>query len=291
MSTKTQEYMDILLSLCSAAKSSLRFLNGARTHKTINHSLVEKFQESIKDILNNGKNGYKWEIEEKAKGRSEKDSIDILGQAKNMQNWIIEIDATRSDQVSQKLLSRMTLWGLKNPLNYVAILYPDTRNGKNACEKYLRYGNDIIKAINKKSSVTGIFVNPANSSIEILSFEESSHFEVNGKECKGMSNAAAEAIREYLRKNPVSFDTLKKRWGKYVNCVKGPSRYKNTKSITTDGINVYSYTQFREYGLCSYWRDFENVCKKNGISVSKLKAYYTTNGETSRIVYKLEYCE
>lgn len=139
MSTKTQEYMDILLSLCSAAKSSLHFLNGARTHKTINHSLVEKFQESIKDILNNDKNGYKWEIEEKAKGRSEKDSIDILGQAKNMQNWIIEIDATRSDQVSQKLLSRMTLWGLKNPLNYVAILYPDTRNGKNACEKYLRY--------------------------------------------------------------------------------------------------------------------------------------------------------
>ena len=110
MSTKTQEYMDILLSLCSAAKKSLHFLNGARTNKTINHSLVEKFQESIKDILNNGKNGYKWEIEEKAKGRSEKDSIDILGQAKNMQNWIIEIDATRSDQVSQKLLSRMTLW-------------------------------------------------------------------------------------------------------------------------------------------------------------------------------------
>ena len=110
MSTKTQEHMDILLSLGSAAKSSLHFLNGVRTHKTINHSLVEKFQESIKDILNNDKNGYKWEIEEKAKGRSEKDSIDILGQAKNMQNWIIEIDATRSDQVSQKLLSRMCIF-------------------------------------------------------------------------------------------------------------------------------------------------------------------------------------
>lgn len=106
-----------------------------------------------------------------------------------------------------------------------------------------------------------------------------------------MSNAAAEAIREYLRTNPVSFDTLRKCWGKYVNYEKGHSRYKNTKSITTDGINVYSYTQFREYGLCSYWRDFESVCKKNGISVSKLKAYYTTNGETSRIVYKLEYSE
>ena len=283
MNDMTNEYMDILLLLCSAVENGLSFLNGARTHKEIDHSRVEEFQKSIKNNLNEDKNVYKWEIEEKAKGRSEKDSIDILGQAKNMQSWIIEIDATRSDQVSQKLLSRITLWGLKNPINYVAILYPDTRNGKNACEKYLRYGNDIIKAINKKSSVTGIFVNPADSSVEILSFAESSHFKVDGKECTGMSNAAAEAIREYLRKHPVSFNMLKKRWGKYVNNEKGPSRYKNTESKTTDGIDVYSYTQFREYGLGSYWRDFENVRKKNGISVSKLKAYYTNTG---KIVYK-----
>ena len=129
MNDMTNEYMDILLLLCSAVESSLSFLNGARTHKEIDHSRVEEFQKSIKNNLNEDKNGYKWEIEEKAKGRSEKDSIDILGQAKNMQSWIIEIDATRSDQVSQKLLSRITLWGLKNPINYVAILYPDTRNG------------------------------------------------------------------------------------------------------------------------------------------------------------------
>lgn len=126
----TNEYMDILLLLCSAVESSLSFLNGARTHKEIDHSRVEEFQKSIKNNLNEDKNGYKWEIEEKAKGRSEKDSIDILGQAKNMQSWIIEIDATRSDQVSQKLLSRIQL---TMSLSYIPTPETAKTHVKNTC--------------------------------------------------------------------------------------------------------------------------------------------------------------
>lgn len=63
MNDMTNEYMDILLLLCSAVESSRSFLNGARTHKEIDHSLVEEFQKSIKNNLNEDKNGYKWEIE------------------------------------------------------------------------------------------------------------------------------------------------------------------------------------------------------------------------------------
>ena len=137
--------------LCIAVNSSLHLLKGARTGSTINHKKVELFQESIKDILNVSATGYLWDTEVQAKGRAEKDSIDIMGQAKNLKDWIIEIDATRTDQVSQKMLSRLTLWGLNGPIQYVAILYPDAHNkGKAACEKYLRYGNALVKKLNSK---------------------------------------------------------------------------------------------------------------------------------------------
>ena len=265
--------------LCAAIKSSLPTLKGARTGKTINHKLVEVFQENIKNELNKAPNGYDWEKEWKAKGRSERDSIDIVGQPSKGSpmgpNWIIEIDATRSDQVSQKLLSRIALWGMEKPIQYVAILYPDTQNGKSACEKYLRYGNAVLQRINKYSSVTGIFVDSATDIIEILQFRQSNHFEVNGKECKSMTQAAAEAIKEYLGKHRVTYKQLQNRWDKYVLDKKGPSRYKNINVTTTDGVTVHTYTQFRQYGLCSYWSDFEKLCKQNGIKIAKMRKLYT----------------
>lgn len=273
--------------LCSAVKSSLPILAEARTGKEINHTLVEEFQRSVKDILNNGSNEYVWEIEETAKGRSEKDSIDILGKAKNAPNWIIEIDATRSDQVSQKLLSRMTLWGLKEPIQYIAILYPDTRNGKNACEKYLRYGNELIRKINSKSSVTGVFVNPSDNSVEIQQFGKWDHFVVNGKECISMNEAAAEAIRAYMCSRPVPYEQLKKYWGKFILDERGPSRYKYINIETTDGVAVYTFTQFRQYGNCSYWTDFVRLCKKKGINISKKRKLYIGIDKKSPFEYQI----
>jgi len=265
--------MDILF-LCNAIKSILPILKDSRTGKVIDHSLVEQFQKDLKDQMNNCSTEYCWEIEQKAKGRSEKDSIDILGKAKGLPNWIIEIDATRSDQVSQKLLSRIALWGLKEPIKYIAILYPDTTNGKNACEKYLRYGNEIIRKINKNSSVCGIFIDPQANTVELLQFGKSTHFEVNGKECKSMSEAASVAIKEYLVQNPSSFTRLQNSWGRFVLDTRGPSRYKNTRLKTTDGITVHTFTQFRQYGLCSYWSEFEKLCKKNGIIITKVKKIF-----------------
>lgn len=263
-------------SLCLAVKDSLYLLKGARTSNVIDHKKVDLFQKSIKDVLNTLATGYIWDIEVQAKGRSEKDSIDILGQAKGQMDWIIEIDATRTDQVSQKLLSRLTLWGLNVPIQYVAILYPDAHNkGKAACEKYLRYGNALVKKLNAKSSVIGIFVDPVANSVEVLIFNESNHFLVNGKECNSMTEAAAEAIKTYMNSHPISYAKLQQKWGKYVNQEIGPSRYKNVGRKTIDGFDVHSYTQFRQYGLNSYWSEFERLCKKNGISITKMKKIYT----------------
>lgn len=260
--------------LCEAIKKQLHILKSARKSKTIDHSKVEEFQNKINEELNKTPNGYKWEIEKTARGRSEKDSVDILGQAKGVPDWVIEIDATRADQLSKKLLSRLALLGLKNPIQYVAILYPDTQKGKNACEKYLRYGNEIIKKINRSSSVVGIFIDPEQNTIEIQQFDKRDHFEVNGKECKSMGEAAAEAIKFYLNKHKnITFEQLKQYWGKFVED-KVRSKSKNIKVKTSDGISVHTYTQFRQYGICSYWTDFEKLCRKKRITIAKMRKLY-----------------
>ena len=278
--------MDIT-TLLSAVSRCLPILSGARKPgAAIDHSLVESFQKEICGALNKVRNGYTWDIEVQAKGRSEKDSIDIMGQAKGQQNWIIEIDATRSDQVSQKLLSRLSLWGKKDPIQYVAILYPDAHNkGKSACEKYLRYGNEICQIINKDSSVMGIFVDPILNTVEVLQFGESSHFDVNGTECKSMTDAAAEAVRAYMTIHPVNYKQLRSHWGKFINNERGASRYKSLAMKTTDGVPVYTYTQFRQYGLCSYWSDFEKLCKKNGIKITKMKKVFLAGTTKSPFAY------
>lgn len=277
--------MDII-TLCSAVKDSLHYLNGARSSGVLNHKKVEEFQESIKDILNKSATGYLWDTEVQAKGRIEKDSIDIFGQAKGQKNWIIEIDATRTDQVSQKLLSRLSLWGKKDPIQYVAILYPDAQNkGKSACEKYLRYGNEICQIINKNSSVLGIFVDPVLHTVEVLQFDQPSHFYVNGTECKSMTDAAAEAVKAYLTKHPKKFKQLKSHWGKFVDDQRGPSRYKDVGMKTTDGVPVYTYTQFRQHGLSSYWTDFVRNCKKNGIVVSKMRKVFVGKSTTNPFIF------
>ena len=93
-------------------------------------------------------------------------------------------------------------------------------------------------------------------------------------EIKPDDPVAAEALKLYLSKHCVSYAKLKKCWGKYVNNTVGSSRYKNIRVKTSDGIPVYSYTQFRKYGFCSYWNEFERICKKKKISIIKMKKIY-----------------
>jgi len=260
--------------LCEAVKESLAILSKSRS-KVTDHSLVEEFQKNIADILNQISPDYSWEIEHKPSRRSEGDSIDIFGYSRKLPSWIIEIDAYRADQVAKKLLSRVALWGLKDSIEYVAILYPNTQNGKKECEKFLRYGDNILHKLNSKSNITGIFVEPANNTIEVLSFRESCHFDVNGKEYASMTNAVAGSIKEYLEKHEnISFAELKNVWGKFVSDCRGASRYKDIKQTSSDGYPIYTFTQFRQYGLCSYWDDFVKLCKAEGIIVTQKRKYY-----------------
>lgn len=271
--------------LCAAIKDTLDELK--RSGESFRgHSWVGEFQEKLTGHLNDTIEKYSWTPEMPKSGRAEGDRVDIFGRAKGQPDWIIEIDATRADQVAKKFLSRLALWGLekKRSLEYVAILYPDTQKGKTSCEKFIRYGYDIIQKINKKSNITGIFIDPKkNDDIEVLDYKGSCHFVVNRHDCKSMNAAAAEALTLYLSKHSVKYKELKEYWERYVQDNRGKSRYKPIDSYTNDfpPKQVYSYTQFRKYGISSYWDDFVRKCKEARIMIVQKRKYYDGT-DTSR---------
>lgn len=264
--------------LCAAIKDVLDELK--RTGESFKgHSWVDTFQKKLAGNLKDTVEKYSWTPEMLKAGRVEGDRVDIFGRAKGQPDWIIEIDATRADQVAKKFLSRLALWGLekKRSIEYVAILYPDTQKGENTCKKFIRYGYDIIQKINKESNITGIFINPQkNDEIEVLDYKGSCQFIVNGHDCRSMNAAAAEALTIYLSKHSVKYKELKELWDRYVLDSPGKSRYKPLDSYTNDSPpkQVYSYTQFRKYGISSYWEDFVRKCNEAKIKIVQKRKIY-----------------
>ena len=95
--------------------------------------IIKVFQKGTRYYLKVNYNSYRWRTESKPSGRKEKDSIDIKGYPKsnNDLTCIIEIDACRQDQVEEKFLSRLALWGIKKPIIYVALIYSKPNSSKN----------------------------------------------------------------------------------------------------------------------------------------------------------------
>ena len=160
--------------LKTAVENSLKDKKIQEMPKKCKHAWVSEFQKKLQENLSSGKNGYTWETE-CPPSNSVHDRIDVCGvpkgSPKGTPKWIIEIDATRADQIAKKFVSRLALCGLGESINYVAIMYPDTANGKAECEKYLRYCRDIMdimKKINPKSAVYGIFIYPDKGDAEVF---------------------------------------------------------------------------------------------------------------------------
>ena len=278
-------------SLCSAIKDTLDELKRSGLSFK-GHSWVDSFQRILIQKLENTTKKYSWNPEEPKSGRAEGDRVDIFGRAKGQPDWIIEIDATRADQVAKKFLSRLALWGLeeKRSIEYVAVLYPDTQKGKKSCEKYIRYGYDIIQKINKKSNITGIFIDPKNNNdIEVLDYNGSCQFVVNGHDCKSMNAAAAKALSIYLSKHSVHYKELKEYWGRYVLDSRDKSRYKPIDSYTSDSPpqQIYTYTQFRKYGISAYWNDFVRKCKEAKIMIVQKRKLYDGTDESRPFKYMI----
>ena len=245
------------------------------------HSNIENFQKGVCKKISESKlfSSSKWEVELSSKHRKEKDSIDIFGDDKEA-IYIIEIDAARGDQVAKKFLSRIALWGLNpdKPITYIALLYPWTqKQGKPECEKFVRFSNDILKKINKDSSVIGIYVDCDKEKIkgiELWDYNLSSRFVVKDKNsskyCLGMTECAKEAVKLFIQNcTPKDYDKLKAVFGRFVNNKVGKSRYAPL-GVNLNYEPVHVYTQWREYGNQSlYWSEFVDICKQQGIIIER----------------------
>ena len=113
--------------------------------------LERQFQDSYPQL--------KWIIEKRLDGCN--DSVDIY--ASDSTNWevIIEIDATRADQVAKKIVSRFSHISESRSENiiYIALCYPGTeRMNVNECEKFISYGKKIIKKIHNNAFFFCAFV-------------------------------------------------------------------------------------------------------------------------------------
>lgn len=129
----------------------------------------DKLQIPLKECLERAVDNFQWEIEKKFEGY--RDSVDIYGcSISDNCMIIIEIDATRADQIAKKIVSRfyhVMQSGIQNVI-YVALCYPgtDSMNLKE-CEKYLGFGHDILGKIHDKALFISAFVSEQNNHIKI----------------------------------------------------------------------------------------------------------------------------
>ena len=242
--------------------------------KKNDHHFIKAFQNQLCDFLNNHTN-YTWTTEQKPKYRTEGDSIDILGVCPGFPDYIIEIDATRGDQVAKKLFSRIALWGIvkDSTVKYVALLYPNTQaGGKAESEKFVRFGNSVLKRLNSKSSCVGIYHDGIDT--ELWDFNQQSVFVITNEygyeECvQSMTQCAMAVIKNYIARNNITdYSGVQKAFKKFVDDKKGPSRYKYLRTI--GGKKIHVYTQWREYGNGANWIKFVNLCKAKGYSIQKI---------------------
>jgi len=271
------------------------------------HSYVDAFQMSICKALNSLENSeYKWEIEKTNDNNDFLDPVDILGEGEGQTKWIIEIDASRHDQVAAKFLSRLAAWGKTEPINYVALLYKNTQNGgKSACEKFIYYATSIAKIVNERSNVYGIFVNvdkdgKKTSIAELWEYQEDGQqmncsFSVSYKKgeetelTESMIQCGQAAIRKYINYHDnIDFNALKDVFGRYVNNNVGGSRYIKLENVS---FGVYTYSQFRATGKYPCWFDFVDLCKDHNISIENVWPRYVienAKGETDSQINMLE---
>lgn len=76
-----------------------------------------------------------------------KDRYDIYGESKDLPVIIVEVDTHRADQVSKKIVSRLS-FNSESEVLYVALVYPNNHKNKEIekkeCDKYFRFINDLF---------------------------------------------------------------------------------------------------------------------------------------------------
>ena len=134
----------------------------AEAKKNFQEALVDEFLRNIESIqtcsveyalsgvMDNVLDGYN-------------DKCDVFVETKD-HLVIVELDATRADQVAKKMLSRFFYAKKSNkPTAYLCLLYPGTEKmNPNECVKYMNMGKDILLSMNYSNRFLGAFVNGEN---------------------------------------------------------------------------------------------------------------------------------
>lgn len=126
-----------------------------RTHKDI-----ERFQNMLAKCL--GTDATLGENIEKRLFKDSKDSADIWIDNPNNEEYelIVEIDATRADQVAKKMLSRFRYSvDCEKPLIYVALLYKGTSSmNSEECKKYFQMGATVLRKLDERNILIGYII-------------------------------------------------------------------------------------------------------------------------------------
>ena len=83
---------------------------------------------------------------------------------------IVELDATRADQVAKKMLSRYYYADkYPKPVVYVCLLYPGTEKmNPNECIKYMTMGKDVLLSMNPANRFIGAFIKGDTHELKLI---------------------------------------------------------------------------------------------------------------------------
>lgn len=267
---------------------------------------VKKFQEKLYQKLSINVNGYKWYTEvlmmngmhsDRADiygGKELNDYISINGQKVERitqyqkefnickktcnDDWIIELDALRIDQVASKFLSRLALLGLSDKaIHYVAILYPNKHKNVKGCIKYGKYAFEVMKSIDNKSMFDLIIIQPQKNYLEHIILTQQ-YFKVKykkkalhtkSKNKMRMTDVAELVVKDYCGRNKnLKYSELSDKFLNYVSNKEENNSYRNIGIKLKYGEEVYVFTQWRNsYDSQNNWTQFVKVIDKLNYSV------------------------
>lgn len=145
--------------------------NSLRTHKDI-----ERFQNKVAKCFDT--NATLGENIEKRLFDNSKDRADIWINNPNNEEYelIIEIDATRADQVAKKMLSRYCYSvGQEKPLIYVALLYNGTSSmNSEECKKYFQMGATVLRKLDERNILIGYIIGKDDDDVFVFSTPDTS---------------------------------------------------------------------------------------------------------------------
>lgn len=123
---------------------------------------VDELQAEIYDSLVENIIGWNWKVEESISTQY-KDRVDIIGiNQKDDSVIVLELDASRADQVAKKFISRQSLMADKNIL-YISVCYPGTKKmSRTECAKYFELCSKITEMLDNhtaRKEYLGYFLN------------------------------------------------------------------------------------------------------------------------------------